>query len=273
MIMDPVIYFRGSLAEQEELEAAKEHFRVITQRTQVKRGELVIPRYSALPFNKELCLDLFELGATPINTFHQHCYVADVRNWYYDLAELTPRTWFALDQIPDKGPFVLKGATNSKKLLWNTHCYAETKRDAMDVYTRLAQDSTIGVQPIYVREYVPLHNLTTGLNGLPVSEEYRFFVLDGQVVASGFYWSSHVDDLDRHYTSDTVPQEFVEKVIARVSKHVRFWVFDAARTAAGDWLVIELNDGQQSGLSEIDPREFYRNLKRFVGAPEGTPTT
>jgi hypothetical protein len=262
---NPVVYFRGSLAEQEELDAAAEHFRVVLKRTDVKPGELVIPRYSALPYNKELCEDLVELGATPINTYRQHCYVADLRNWYYDLGEFTPRTWFALDQIPDEGPFFLKGATNSKKMLWRTHAYAENKREAAEVFMRLAQDSTIGVQPIYIRKFVPLNRLATGLNDLPISEEFRFFVLDGQVVASGFYWSSHIDELGRLYTSDVVPQEFLQKIIDAVSPSIRFWVVDVARTEDGSWLAIELNDGQQSGLSEINPREFYRSLRRIIG--------
>jgi len=263
---EPVIYFRSRLAEQQERNAASEHFRVITQRTHCRPGELVIPRYSALPENKELCLDIVELGATPINTYRQHCYVADVRNWYYDLADITPRTWFALDQIPaNGGPFILKGATNSRKFLWDSHMFAKDKHAAGEVYIRLAQDSHIGVQPIYIRQYVPLHNLTTGLNGMPVSEEYRFMILDRQVVASGFYWSSHVDDLDRAYSSDAVPREFLDKVIARVAKHIRFWVVDVARTASGEWLVIELNDGQQAGLSEIEPAAFYRELRRIIG--------
>lgn len=262
----PVIYFRGSLAEQAELDAAREHFRVIEQRTHVKPGELVIPRYSALPWNKELCEDIVELGATPINTFRQHCYVADLRNWYYDLAEFTPRTWFALDQVPkDGGPFVCKGATNSRKHLWSTHMFAEDWYAARDVFLKLAEDTTIGVQPIYIRQYVPLQRLATGMNDLPVSEEYRFFCLDGQVVASGFYWSSHIDDLECVPSSDAVPQEFIQKIIGLVSPNIRFWVFDVARTEAGDWLVIELNDGQQSGLSEIDPRLFYRELRRIIG--------
>lgn len=264
-MVQPVIYFRGSLAEQGELDAAREHFRVVLKRTDVKPGELVIPRYSALPWNKELCEDLVELGATPINTFRQVCYVGDIREWYYDIADFTPRTWFALDQIPkDGGPFVLKGATNSLKKLWDTHMFAEDWRAATDVYLRLAQDSTVGAQPIYIRQYVPLKRLATGLNGMPISEEYRFFVLDGKVIASGFYWSSHMDDLDREYTSDAVPQDFVRKVVNHVSLHIRFFVFDVARTEAGDWIVIELNDGQQSGLSEIDPHTFYRSLAEAI---------
>lgn len=264
--MSPVIYFRGSLAEQEELEAASQHFRVVYQRTHVKPGELVIPRYSALPFNKELCDDLVELGAQPVNTYREHCYVADLRNWYYDLGGMTPRTWFALDQIPrDGGPFVLKGATNSLKRLWNTHCFAKDADAATEVFIRLSQDSTIGVQPIYVRDYVPLTQLGTGLNELPLSEEYRFFVLDAQVVASAFYWSSHSDEFERQYTSDVVPQEFIAEIIKRVSPHIRFFVCDVARGEDGRWWLIELNDGQQSGLSEIPPDLFYRRLREVLG--------
>jgi hypothetical protein len=266
---EPVIYFRESLVEPEELEAARRYFRVITQRTHARRGELVIPRFSALPHNKELCLDLEELGCTPINTYRQHCYVADLRNWYYDLAELTPRTWFALDQIPDEGPFFLKGATNSRKLLWETHAYAEDKLAAGQVFMRLAQDTTIGVQPIYVRKYVPLNRLATGLNSLPVSEEFRFFFLGGQQIASGFYWSSHVDELDRVYTPDVVPQAFVNEVVQLVRPHIHFWVADIARTADGDWILIELNDGQQAGLSEIRPDEFYGSLAEALKSRDG----
>lgn len=263
--MKPVIYFRGSLVEEKELLSAENYFKVVQKRTDVKSGDLVIPRYSALPFNKELCEDIVELGATPINTYEQHCYVADIRNWYYDIAEITPRTWFALDQIPEIGPFVLKGATNSKKFLWNTHMFAENKRAALDVFCRLAQDSTIGVQPIYVREYVKLNELTHGLNGLPISEEYRFFVLDGKVVTAGFYWSSHIDDLDRVYDPFVeVPSSFIDRVINSIGNKIRFWVFDVARAASGDWIVIELNDGQQSGLSEIDPNILYSKMSEIL---------
>ena len=265
--MSPVIYFRSSLAEQEELEAASQHFRVVYQRTHVKPGELVIPRYSALPFNKELCDDLTELGAQPINSFREVCYIGDICNWYYELAAVTPRTWFALDQIPrDKGiSFVLKGACNSLKRLWKSHMFATDAYDAMDVYERLAQDSTVGMQPIYIREYVPLRRLTTALNGLPVSEEFRFFVLDGDVIASGFYWSSHADELGIVPTSDVVPQSFIKTVIDIVSPNVRFFVFDVARAEDGSWVLIELNDGQQSGLACIDPRVFYSELRRIIG--------
>lgn len=263
--MLPVVYFRASLADSEEFDAAREHFRVVTQRTHVRAGELAIPRYSALPFNNELCCDLVELGATPINTYRQHCYVADLRNWYYDLGDITPRTWFALDEIPrNGGPFVLKGATNSRKHLWSTHMFAQDWNAARDVYLRLAEDTTIGAQPIYIRQYVPLKCLATGLNQLPITEEYRFFVLDGQIVGSGFYWNVYADELDRVYTSEAVPRNFLQRVIDLVAPQIRFWVCDIATTADDRWIVVELNDGQQSGLTGIEPKSFYSELRRIL---------
>lgn len=260
-----VIYIRSRLASKDELLAAHKYFRVIEKRSDIEHGELVIPRYSALPENNELCSDIAKLGGQPINSYREHCYVADVRNWYYDLGDLTPRTWFALDQIPDEGPFVLKGATNSLKHYWNTHMFAKDKREAIDVFMRIAIDTTIGVQPTYVREFVKLNVLAQGLNGLPISEEYRFFVLDGKVVGAGFYWANHVEELGREFDPfKEVPQNFIDDVISRVKEHVNFWVFDVARCADGRWIVIELNDGQQSGLSCVNPDTLYENIKDAV---------
>lgn len=260
--MKPVIYIRDSLAEEEEVLAVRSIFkdRVVTQRTKIPKDSLVIPRYTALPFNKELCEDIKELGSVPINTNRQHNYVANMDHWYTDLEGLTPKTWFSLDQIPEEGPFFLKGSTNSRKHQWKTHCFAANKKEAGEVYWRLTTDGLIGTQQIVIREFVPLNTLMTGLNGLPISEEYRFFVLDNKVIASGFYWSSHVDQLLKHYDPAVVPRGFLDEVIARVDGQCRFWVVDVARTASGDWIVVELNDGQQSGLSTVNPVELYTAL-------------
>lgn len=266
----PVVLFRGSLTEEEELIACKKYFPVITQRSLVRSNDLVISRYSALPWYKEFETDVFARGGVLINDYRDHLYVADLENWYDDLREFTPKTWFHLDQIPEKGPFVLKGATYSKKHNWNDHMFARDKREAGEVACRLACDGLIGSQPIYVREYVPLRKLADGLQGMPVGEEYRFFVLNGKILAGGFYWSEHTDYIkDQGFNPDPeeVPSSFLEEVISIVAPNIDFFVVDVARTAEGKWIVIELNDGQMSGLSDIDPDELYRNLKEGCNAP------
>lgn len=263
--MTPVIYIRNTLAEEKEIQAASKYFQITTRRTLVPKNSLVIPRYTALPFNEELEDDVINLGSRLINSHDQHVYVANIRNWYYHIGEYTPRTWFALDQIPEEGPFVLKGATNSKKHSWSTSMYAKNKSDAMYVFQNLCRDGYIGHQPIYIREYIPLKFLCEPVgDSPPISEEYRFFILDGQIVGSGFYWSNYLDDIEEEVSPDFVPKDFLNTIIEKIKPYIRFFVIDIARTVKGDWIVVELNDGQQSGLSEVNPNTLYKNIYEIL---------
>lgn len=263
-----VILMRAALAEEKELQIASKYFPVYQYRSQIPSNSLVIGRYSVLPYYKELEVDLSEKNSYLVNSYHQHAWIADLKEWYQDLHGLTPKTWFSLAEIPPEGPFVLKGATNSRKFDWNTHMFAKNKTEAIQVYGRLTKDSLIGNQDIYIRQYVPLKRLETGVNDLPISEEYRFFILNGKIVSSAFYWSSHVDDLTEVPSPDRVPESFMREVISRIGSNANFVVVDVAITETGDPIVIELNDGQMSGLSENDPDKFYSNLKKICTFPK-----
>jgi hypothetical protein len=268
--MKPVILMRPTLSDSTELNAAKAHFDLYENRTKIPPGSLVIGRYSVLPFYKELEEDLKVNGSTLINTYSQHRWIADMREWYQDFEGITPKTWFELHTLPDEGPFVVKGETNSRKFNWNTHMFAKNKQEAIQIHSRLSEDSLIGQQNIYIRKYEPLVKLGEGLNGLPVSEEYRFFFLDHQVLSGAFYWSSHVDDLTEVPKAANVPQEFLAEVKSRIGFNARFVVVDIARKVDGTWMVVEINDGQQSGVSENDPNELYSNMKKalsFLAVP------
>jgi len=266
---NPIILMRASLAEEEELSIARKYFTVIEQRSHVsdlKPPFLVIPRYSCLPYYKELEEDIKYFGGELINSYRQHLYIADMKNWYEDLEDMTAKTWFRLEDVPrDGGPFFLKGATNSKKFLWNTHAYAKDIHAAVDVYHRLSQDALIGQQDIYVRQYVPLVKLADGLNGLMITDEYRVFVAYGKILSMGYYWASHTDDLDKIPSAEeNVPKDFIQKVIDRVGDKADAYVVDVARTQAGEWIIVELNDLQMSGLSCNDPYKLYNNLKTVL---------
>lgn len=263
--MTPVILFRPHIHHEDELAVAESHFHVVTQRSHVPPDSLVVGRYSCLPFYKELEADLAYSHSELVNTYRQHRYIADLANWYADLEGLTPKTWFHLHEIPE-GMFVLKGETNSKKFQWGTHMFAPSRAAASEVYSRLQADGLVGDQQICIREYVPLRTLTidVGGRGLPITEEYRFFVLDGHVLTGAFYWSSHyelAEDPANNINPDNVPREFLADVCARVGKNARFYVIDVARTADGKWIVVELNDGQMSGLSENKPEDLYSALR------------
>ena len=219
-----------------------------------------------MPFYKELENDLWLVKSEMINNFREHRYVADMSNWYGDFRGITPRTWFRMEDVPgDAGPFVLKGETNSRKHLWDTHMYAADKKAAQQVMFRLMDDSLITYQGICIREYVPLKKFFDGIRGMPITEEYRFFFYKNTVLCGGYYWSSHVEDFEDGPPSvDDVPPGFLQEIIERVNGAIPFYVVDVARTESGDWIVVELNDGQQSGLSENDPEVLYSSLRQAL---------
>lgn len=270
--MKPVILFRSPDKHpqyEDELVCARENFDVITSRMVAPKDSIVIGRYSVLPYYKELEEDLKYNNSKLINSYRQHRWIADLSNWYLDFMDITPKTWFHLHEIPNDGrQFVLKGETNSRKYDWKTHMFAANKEAAGVVYSNLMKDSLISSQSIYIREYVPLMTLRIDATGLPITEEYRFFILYGQIVSAGFYWSSHAELLDEpefsHINPKQVPQEFLADICERVKDYANFVVVDVARTVKGQWIVIELNDGQQSGLSECDPKVLYSNMKSVL---------
>lgn len=264
----PIVLYRGSELDDkpEELQAMRQYFECTPNRTLIDSNRLVIGRYSVLPFYKDTEADIKALGSTLINTYTQHQFIADLGNYAEILHGLTPTSWRDLSQVDQDGPYILKGATNSAKFLWDTHMFASNKKEAQEVLIRLQQDSLIGTQDIYIRKYVPLKTYFISIRDLPITDEYRFFICDGKVLCGAYYWSSFAEDFPggKPPTADCVPQSLLDEVISRVGDRARFYVVDVAQTRDGDWIVIELNDGQMSGLSENDPSVLYRNLKSVL---------
>lgn len=239
-------------------------FVYLQRRTEIQKDDLVVARYSAVPFYNELEKDCTYVGAKLINSLAQHNYIADLQNYVSDLKELTPETWDSLDNLPDDCSFVLKGGTNSKKGHWRTSMFAQNKKEAYAIYNRLQDDSLIGTQQIYIRKFVPLYTYFEDVQGMPVTKEFRFFICNNQILSGGYYWSSHIEELVRVPSIDEVPALFLDKAMKRIACNVNAptaYVMDVGIKVDGEPIVIELNDLQQSGLSENDPFLFYKKLK------------
>jgi len=261
--MEPVVLFRKGYEQEEEFNIAKEYFRVVEYRSEIPANSLVIPRYSALPFYKELEVDVTNLGSTLINSHIGHLWIADF-DYYHDLKGYTPRSWTESEfaYCDEEGPFVLKGLTNSRKFRWNTHMFAETKRQAVAIGAELMQDPLISQQGIIYRKYIPLKTFEIGINGLPFTNEFRFFFYKETILAYGFYWST-MENLELGKISDEGIQ--LAKDVAKIaSQHVDFFVLDVAEKQEGGWILIEINDGQMSGLSEINPHVLYSSLNETL---------
>lgn len=261
-----IIYFRHDRTTIDEFEIAKKYFDVVDCRTDLCRfskHDVVLCRYSALPFNKELETDIKNLGMQMINSSSEHEYIASMA-WYYDIPHLTFDTWFDSSQIPDT-QLVVKGVTNSRKFEWNKKMFAKNKTDAINIGCDLMQDSLIGPQGVVYRRYEKLKTFEIGINDMPMTNEWRCFFVGDKLVSYGFYWSSATDETLSRVNRNEFENSGLQlaKEAAKIlSENCTFFVVDVAQKDDGSWIVVEINDGQMSGLSMIDPDAFYSNLKR-----------
>jgi hypothetical protein len=274
--MKPVLLVRRSDFNEDEFTAAKPFFDIITQRTEIPPHRKVIGRYSVLPFYKELCVDIRNQRGRLINNSLQHGYIADLKNWVEDLKEMTPETWFRLEDVTDNAfPIILKGATNSRKDRWMSHMWAHDRDTAVQTLLNLQEDGLTGNQPIYCRKYVDLFRyFRDPISHVPITKEFRFFVAFGKVLAGGFYWQNHAEDVIEKFGAlpdpMEVPEAFLNEAIARIGDKANFYAIDIAQKKDGSWIVVELNDGQMSGTSCVDLKKLYGELATVVNDREFT---
>jgi len=259
---EPTILFRADPNTEDELEVAQRYFPVERQRAQCY-DSLVIGRYSMLPFYREVCNDLKVNSCAPVNSYKQHKWISSF-DYYVDLVDFTPTTWddYTLNTAEWDGPFVVKGETTSKKFEWNTLMFAEDKTHALEIASKLLRDGELRGQKLIYRKYVKLKTFEIGLNGLPFTNEWRFFFYKDQQLALGYYWSC-ANDLTKPYMT-IKGTKFANEVAKVVSMHVPFFCLDIAETEEGEWILIEVNDAQQSGLQEVDPDVLYQSLQKAL---------
>jgi hypothetical protein len=257
----PIVLLRPDLAEQDEYKICFRHFDTSFLRTECK-NRLVIGRYSCLPYYLELVHDLANINSVLINSFEQHKWISNFE-WYHALKGYTPKTWFEYEfhNCTYQGPFIVKGCTNSRKLYWNKMMFAENKEQATHIRCELLSDSYICTQGIVFRKYIPLETYEIGLNGLPFTNEWRFFFYKGTLLSYGYYWSI-AEKTDYQCPSQAI--EFACSVAKIAKNYANFFVLDVAKTQDGRWILIEVNDGQQSGLSENNPDTLYHNLAMAI---------
>lgn len=258
-----VVLFRSDREKEEELSIVNKYFPVVALRSEVPENSLVIARYSALPFYLELEKDLKNKNSQLINSYAQHYWIASF-SWYDPLKAYTPETWFEHEfyKCNYPGPFVVKGTTNSRKSRWKTHCFAENKKEALYIANELANDPLIGPQGIIYRKYIPLKTFEVdSISGMPYSNEYRIFCYKNKILSYGYYWSCTEEDPSKYLLSKE-GLDFAKQLIEIIQHYANFYVIDIAETEAGDWILIEINDGQQSGLSENKPEVLYSELKK-----------
>jgi hypothetical protein len=215
------------------------------------------------PFDYTSCFEeALALSVRPINTPEQHLLASEIEHWYPFIVDSTPKTRI-YDALPDLElvdtefgwPVFLKGSRQTSK----HNPDLSVIRDP-DHYRRVVaaygRDPILHWQKPVLREFVSLAPVPGSVAGkIRPSLEFRTFWLHGKCVGCGPYWYQIAT-----YSSQCIDDglALASSVAARVS--VPFLVVDIARTTDDRWIVIECNDGQESGHAGISPQRLWRSV-------------
>lgn len=197
-------------------------------------------------------------GVTLLNSPDAYRHGHHLPEWYPLVTPLTPRTIWTTDaahfdlpallgrlEVFGGAPLILKDFVKSRKHEWLEACFIPSAADAAAVervvrrFVELQGPDLVG--GLVFRELLDLAPLAThSRSELPLSIEYRMFVLDGRPILTGQYWE------EGDYTGESPPEEPFATIVRAIRS--RFFTLDVARMRSGEWIVMELGDGQVSGL-------------------------
>lgn len=196
---------------------------------------------------------------------HPTQYVAchHIANWYPVIEEFTPKTVIVhsdnVRQILDAArsfgdsSLIIKDFVSSQKHNWKEACFIPCASDPVSAARVIAtfvamQKEVDGVQGgVVIREFVPLRSIGNHpKSGMPLSQEFRAFVLNGKVISQSKYWEFG------EYAKDTPPKSLLKEISSRIYEELgsNFFTVDLAQKANGEWICIEVGDGQVSSLPE-----------------------
>lgn len=252
------------IMDREEKDAVEQAFggRISETIFEIPQGSHVFTRYRSIPFGSELEKEISAHGSVLVNSYAQHRNIANLFSWIDLLDGLTAPAW-DITMLPylHEGEFFVKGETNSLKNNWFEKSYAPSKDDLLNVVRNVQNDMYVGEQEIVIRPFRKFRRIGEAVDHRPVFNEYRVFVLDGVIMSEAFYWSSWSVDFN---VPEMINRDEFDKTLAeaieRVKHLARFIVIDLAEFPDGSWEVVELNDGNMSGLSDNDPYQLWKNV-------------
>ncbi len=157
-------------------------------------------------------------------------------------------------------PVIVKDYVKSEKHHWVDACFIPDSSDRERVervvsrFLELRGDDLEG--GLVFRRFVNFKALAThSKSGMPLTKEFRLFVLNGQIVHWFKYWE------EGDYGHLLPPLAQFANLVTKPKSH--FFTMDVAQAEDGQWFVVELGDGQVAGLPEtVSAVDFYSSLSQ-----------
>ncbi len=207
---------------------------------------------------------LEEKGVFLINSPEEYERYHTLPGWYNEFVDMTVRSiWEECGNVNDilqmstslEGSYIVKDYVKSRKHEWYDACYIPNIADKLNAskviktFVERQRESLVG--GIVLRKFENLKQIGFHeKSGMPISEEYRVFVYAGKVHIVDNYWN---DDLKVDFSEEELA--WIEGIAEKIRSN--FVTVDLARKEDGTLIIMELGDGQVSGLQEIDEKEFY----------------
>ena len=203
-------------------------------------------------------------GIQLINSPKEYAKYHLLPGWYSDFEGLTPfSVWnesrdigAALELTEGlEGAFVVKDYVKSRKHEWHDACFIKDISDKEDTFRVInnfinRQGSNLE-GGVVLRKFESLKSMGRHKDsGMPISEEYRVFVFKGEILISDNYWS---DNEEVNISEDEYI--WIESISGKIESN--FVTIDLARKTDGKLIIMEMGDGQVSGLQQIEAYEFY----------------
>ena len=231
--------------------------------TTIYRGWMMSPHMYENFYNL-----LLERGIQLINSPKEYAKYHLLPGWYKDFEGLTPFSVCNESKDIDdalkltenlEGAFIVKDYVKSRKHEWYDACFIKDIKDKEEAarvignfITRQGENLEGGV---VLRKFESLKCIGKHKDsGMPISEEYRIFIFKGKILIADNYWNKDkaVNISEDEYT-------WIESVASKIESD--FVTVDLARKTDGSLIIMEMGDGQVSGLQQIGADEFYREFQ------------
>lgn len=203
-------------------------------------------------------------GVYLINSPLQHQTAMEFDKFYPLLRELTPDSVIGstLDDFQSfeerlQFPVFVRGAVKSNKDQGLAACVARDRDEFAMIAQQLLARERRSRGKIIARRLVKFRTVATDKQSFPISREYRLFVCRGVVLACGFYWDEYQDT-----ALAPAEQETIRALAIEATRRVGtpFVAVDVGQLEDGEWIVIEISDGQFAGLSHVTVFELWSKL-------------
>jgi hypothetical protein len=264
LVVDDLLYVLTSACGNSNYDFRFDLFFPCRHQIAVDLQRSAIARIGAIPQYDLVYQELERENLPLIHTYEEHLLASELPHWYPRIADLTPESHWCSKPLKWNEassqfgvPFFMKGTRQTSRHQKSLSIINDSEEYEQSLIA-YANDPILRHQDLVYRRYERLRLVEDALpHRIPSSFEFRTFWWKGDLAGCGQYWWEGKSY--RMTPSESTAALSIAKETAR-RLNVPFLVVDIAQTIGQKWIVIECNDGQESGYGGIAPIGLWQRI-------------